>query len=245
MRPRGSIVGPLILITIGVVFLLRTVWPGFSVFDVFAVYWPYLLIAWGVLQIIEISVRARSRGPIPRNGITAGGWFLVLLICLVGFTMFEVHGPETWWRRVSFNQGMDWFGEAHDYSIASQTQAAGNSPHLVLQDFRGNAKIVGGDVSQIELSGHKTIRALKDAEARRADEDTPVVLMATPLRCVRTNKRRRTTSGFPPTWNLRFREGRAWTRWGVSVISTSATSRGTSPYRVRTRASGCRTSAAT
>ena len=178
MRPRGSIVGPLILITIGVVFLLRTVWPGFSVFDVFAVYWPYLLIAWGVLQIIEISVRARSRGPIPRNGITAGGWFLVLLICLVGFTMFEVHGPETWWRRVSFNQGMDWFGEAHDYSIASQTQAAGNSPHLVLQDFRGNAKIVGGDVSQIELSGHKTIRALKDAEARRADEDTPVVLMA-------------------------------------------------------------------
>ena len=112
MRPRGSIVGPLILITIGVVFLLRTVWPGFSVFDVFAVYWPYLLIAWGVLQIIEISVRARSRGPIPRNGITAGGWFLVLLICLVGFTMFEVHGPETWWRRVSFNQGMDWFGEA-------------------------------------------------------------------------------------------------------------------------------------
>ncbi|HXR77548.1 MAG TPA: DUF4097 family beta strand repeat-containing protein [Bryobacteraceae bacterium] len=178
MRPRGSIVGPLILITIGVVFLLRTVWPGFSVFDVFAVYWPYLLIVWGVLQIIEISVRARSRGPIPGNGITAGGWFLVLLICLVGFTMFEVHGPDTWWRRVSFNQGMDWFGEAHNYSIASQTQRTGASPRLVIQDFRGNARIVGGDVSQIEVSGHKTIRAMKDAEAYRADEATPVVLVA-------------------------------------------------------------------
>jgi DUF4097 and DUF4098 domain-containing protein YvlB len=191
MRQRGSIVGPLILITIGVVFLLRTVWPGFSVFDVFAVYWPYLLIAWGVLQIIEISVRARGRRPIPGNGITAGGWFLVLLICAVGFTMFEVHGPDTWWRRVSFNQGMDWFGEAHDYSIASQTQATGSSPHLVIQDFRGNARIVGGDVSQIELSGHKTIRALKGEEAHRADEATPVVLVADGnVVTVRTNQQR-------------------------------------------------------
>jgi DUF4097 and DUF4098 domain-containing protein YvlB len=191
MKSRGSIIGPLILITIGVLFLLRTVWPGFSVFEVFAVYWPYLLIAWGVLQIIEISVRARGRRPIPGNGITAGGWFLVLLICLVGFTMFEVHGPDTWWRRVSFSQGMDWFGEAHDYSIASQTQATGSSPHLVIQDFRGNAKITGADVSDIELSGHKTIRALKGSEAHRADESTPVLLVADGnVVTVRTNQQK-------------------------------------------------------
>ena len=83
------------------------------------------------------------------------------------------------------------FGEAHDYSIANQTQATGSSPHLVIQDFRGNAKITGADVSDIELSGHKTIRALKGSEAHRADESTPVLLVADGnVVTVRTNQQK-------------------------------------------------------
>ena len=132
MRSRGSIVGPLILITIGVLFLARTVVPAFSAFDFFVAYWPYMLIAWGLLQIAEISLRMSRGAVIPANGVTAGGWFLVLLICLFGFGLFEAHGPETWWRRVSFDQGMDWFGEAHEYGVPDQTKAAGKSPHIVI-----------------------------------------------------------------------------------------------------------------
>ena len=178
MRQRGSIVGPLILITLGVLFLMRTVWPEFSVFDLLAGYWPYLLIAWGVLQLIEITVRSARGAPLPGNGITAGGWFLAVLICLVGFTIFEVRGPETWWRRVSFNQGMDWFGQAHDYTVRNQSKTAGKNPRIVIENLRGNAKIVGSDSVEIQLAGHKTVRAMKEAEANRANETTPVELIA-------------------------------------------------------------------
>ena len=178
MRSRGSIVGPLVLITIGVLFLMRTVWPEFSVFDLLAQYWPYMLITWGVLQLLEITVRFARNGAIPTNGIGGGGWFLVVLICLIGFTAAEIRGPETWWRRVSFDQSMDWFGRPHDYGVADQSKPAGKTPHIVIENFRGNAKIVGSDANEIQLSGHKTIRAMKDDEANRADQITPVELIA-------------------------------------------------------------------
>jgi DUF4097 and DUF4098 domain-containing protein YvlB len=177
MRPRGSIVGPLILITIGVLFLARTVVPAFSAFDFFVAYWPYLLIAWGLLQIAEISLRMSRGASIPANGVSAGGWFLVLLICLLGFGLFELHGPESWWRRASFDQGMDWFGEAHEFAVPDQTKTVGKSPHIVIESFRGNAKITGTDISELRLSGHKTVRAMKDGDANRADEATPVQII--------------------------------------------------------------------
>jgi len=177
MRQRGSIVGPLILITIGVLFLMRTIWPGFSVADFFAVYWPYLLIIWGVLQILEISIRMARGTGIPANGVTPGGWFLVLLISLFGFGMYKLHGPESWWRRVSFDQGMDWFGEPHEFVVATQTRTVGKRPHIVIENLRGNAKIAGVDTTELTITGHKTVRAMKGADADRADQATPVEIV--------------------------------------------------------------------
>jgi DUF4097 and DUF4098 domain-containing protein YvlB len=178
MRPRGSIVGPLILITIGVLFLARTAWPAFSVLEFVSVYWPYLLIVWGGLQIIEISVRAARGGPLPGNGISAGGWFLVLLISIFGFAAYEIHGPESWWRRASFDQGMEWFGEAHDFTVAQQSRPAPKNPRIVIEEFRGSAKISGTDTNTVALSGHKTIRAMTDMDARKSDSGTPIEIVS-------------------------------------------------------------------
>ena len=71
-RPR-SIVGPLVLITIGVLFLLRTtgVISPRSFHNWMVHYWPLLLIVWGVAKLLE-HVWARQHGePTPRLG--AGG----------------------------------------------------------------------------------------------------------------------------------------------------------------------------
>lgn len=177
MKQRGSIVGPLILITIGVLFLMRTAVPSFSLYDFFAVYWPYLLILWGALQILEITIRMARGVPFPANGITAGGWFLVLVIAAIGFATFEVRDHRGWWRRVSFDQSMDWFGEPHDYPIAEQSKEVGRNPRIVLETFRGSVKVTGADITSVKLSGRKTIRAMKDGEAREASSMTPVELV--------------------------------------------------------------------
>jgi DUF4097 and DUF4098 domain-containing protein YvlB len=174
VRPRNSIVGPLILITIGILFLMRTAVPSFSLYDFFSEYWPYLFILWGLLQIIEISLRAARGVTLPTNGIGAGSWFLILMIAVVGFTMFEVRGRHDWWRRVSFDQGMDWFGEPHDYDIVEQTKEVGRSPRIVIETFRGSVRVVGSDTSEVKLTGRKTVRAMKESEAAEANRETPI-----------------------------------------------------------------------
>lgn len=174
MRQRSSIVGPLILITIGILFLMRTAVPSFSLYDFFSEYWPYLFILWGLLQIVEISVRAARGVAIPTNGIAAGSWFVILVIAVVGFTMFEVRGRHDWWRRVSFDQSMDWFGEPHDYDIAEQTKEVGRNPRIVIETFRGSVRVVGSDTTALKVTGRKTVRAMKDADAAEANRETPV-----------------------------------------------------------------------
>lgn len=174
MRQRGSVAGPLILIAIGVLFLLHAISPNFPIADVVAQYWPYLLIAWGLIQLVEISVRALRGRQIPINGISGGGWALVVLICFVGLATYQVRRSDNWWRRVGFEHGVEVFGNEHDYPIDSVQKPVGQTPHLVIEAFRGDAKIAGNDGTEITVNGRKIIRALEQREADRANQETPV-----------------------------------------------------------------------
>ncbi len=176
MRARGSIGGPLVLILIGVLFLLHTFSPDLRVVDFFARTWPYFLIFWGVVQLIEIFARAARGGPIQPNGISGAGWFLVLLICFAGLATYEFHRPNTWWRRTGFDEGVQLFGDAHDFSVSPIHKTVGRSPRLVIESFRGNAKIVGSDGTDLLLNGRKIIRAIDPGDADRANAQTPVTV---------------------------------------------------------------------
>ena len=77
---RGSVIGPLILIVIGALFLMRNLWPDIPLADLISRYWPFVLIAWGGLRLLEIMFAAAMSKPIPRNGISGGEWMLVFLI---------------------------------------------------------------------------------------------------------------------------------------------------------------------
>jgi DUF4097 and DUF4098 domain-containing protein YvlB len=189
MRPRGSVAGPLILIAVGTIFLIHTIAPNFAVGDFVGRNWPYLLIIWGVGQLFEILVRAVRGAPIPTNGISAGGWVLVVLICFVGLGTFTFHQPDNWWRRAGFEQSVEVFGDEHDYSVDTQRKAVGKAPHIVIESFRGNAHIVGSDTTDLQLSGHKSIRALELKEAEHTNQRTPVeILVNGDLVTVRCNQ---------------------------------------------------------
>ena len=50
---RRSFSGPLLLLGIGAFFLWRNLHPEAPVFDLLAQYWPFVLIAWGLLRLVE------------------------------------------------------------------------------------------------------------------------------------------------------------------------------------------------
>ncbi len=174
MRPRGSITGPLILIAIGVLFLIHAISPDFRIGEILAQDWPFLLIAWGVIALLEVAIRAARGAPIPVNGISGGGWLLVWLICIAGLITFEARRPDNWWHHIGFERGVQAFGEEHDYSVNPIQKSVGKTPHIVIENFRGDAKIAGTDTTDLVVSGHKTIRAFEARDADNANTQTPV-----------------------------------------------------------------------
>ncbi len=83
-RHRRSLSGPIILITIGGIFLLGTMgllhWGSLAHW--FAHYWPVILIVAGIIKLIEYQ--AAQREGTRASGIGAGGVFLIILVVFFG-----------------------------------------------------------------------------------------------------------------------------------------------------------------
>jgi len=74
------------------------------------------------------------------------------------------------------NNGLDWWGVQYDYPLAATAPAAGIKT-ITFDNPRGNVRITGGDVTEITVNGHKTVRTLSREDADRTNEKTPLELV--------------------------------------------------------------------
>jgi hypothetical protein len=174
---RGSVIGPLILIGIGALFLTRNLWPEIPFAEIISRYWPFVLIAWGGLRLIEILFWAIAGKPIPRNGISGGEWMLVFLICIVGGTMYTARQHNFGqWRNV-MGPWVKIAGESYDYTLAAGEKPCAKNCRVLIENFRGNAKITGTADAVVKVSGRENIHSFQQSEADRANKDTPLELI--------------------------------------------------------------------
>ncbi len=175
---RSSIIGPLLLILIGLAFLVHNIWPEVPITELVAQYWPFVLIVWGSLRLIEVLFWAMTSRPLPRSGISGGEWVLVIFLCLIGSSIYTARHYSGWFPTGRSLRGMVIsMGETYDYTLQPVTAAKGPAPRIIIENFRGNARITGGDGDQVKASGRKTIRALQQTEADKANADTPIELI--------------------------------------------------------------------
>ncbi len=184
---RGSIVGPLILLALGVLFLLHNLRPEFS-FARLAQYWPYLLIFWGAARLLEYFVcRATSR-PIAST-LSGGEIFLAVLICLAGTGFADFPGRH-WQVGVVPPRGMDIFGESYHYDIHAE-HAVSPQTAVLIQNLEGDVKVTGVEGNQMTITAQKTVRALSRSDADAADRETSLEISEQAGRLVvRTNQDR-------------------------------------------------------
>jgi DUF4097 and DUF4098 domain-containing protein YvlB len=175
---RGSVIGPLILIGLGILFLFRNLWPQIPLVDLISRFWPFLLIAWGGIRLLEIVFWSMTGKPLPRNGVSGGEWALIFVICIVGATMYTAHNAPSWfptrnaWRRVVLPMG-----ESYDYTFAPVEKPCAKNCRIVIENFRGNAKIIGNADLMVKASGQETVRSFQQAEADSANKQTPLELI--------------------------------------------------------------------
>ncbi|MEO5925511.1 MAG: DUF4097 family beta strand repeat-containing protein [Bryobacteraceae bacterium] len=171
---RGSLVGPLLLIGIGGLFLARNIVPDLPLLDYLAQYWPFLLILWGALRLLEIAIWAVQSKPLPRFGVSGGEWILVVFLCMFGLSLHAVRGFTSWLPRAGFEWGgLEVFGESFEYPLSAEAATVA-APRIVIEGFRGSARIVAGDGNTIKVSGHQNIRSMDQATADRTGKDSKV-----------------------------------------------------------------------
>jgi DUF4097 and DUF4098 domain-containing protein YvlB len=168
---RTSIVAPLLLIGIGTLFLARNLYPELPMVDYFARYWPFVLIAWGALRLAEVLYIAASDRPMPRFGVSPGEWMLAVFLCLIGVSLHAVRGFSPRWPGISIS-GLEVFGESYEYPLSGEKPAS-KTPRVVIESFRGNARITGTDSEVVKVTGHRTIRSMDQSGADRANQDAP------------------------------------------------------------------------
>ncbi len=165
---RGSLVGPLLLILIGVVFLLRNIRPDLPLLELFVNWWPAVLIAWGALRIVELVASYSRQRPMPRSGVTGGEWALIILITIATMSIWSA---RRWSQELPGKiriGGVEVFGEAFDYPASDQTVAAAPRGRLIIENARGNTRITGAEGAEVKVSARKSVRALDREAADRA-----------------------------------------------------------------------------
>jgi DUF4097 and DUF4098 domain-containing protein YvlB len=166
---RSSLVGPLILLLVGVVFLISNLRPELSVWRLFAKYYPYLLILWGAARLAEyVAARATAR-PIART-FTGGEVVLAIVISVLGNTASSVDRGD--WRlgRLS-GRGLEMFGESFDFAVQGSRAVAPNAT-IAINNLQGTVRVVGTDTPELKVTGQKSIRSLDRAGAEQADKAT-------------------------------------------------------------------------
>ena len=175
---RGSILGPLILICVGVVVLLVQTGRinGNTFFTVYGHWWPLLLVAAGIIVLAEWALdQFQMRDPVhPQYRRSMGGGVIVLLIFLV-FIGILVDAGLAFHRRGEglilhgFNFDQDsWealFGDKHEFDQTLDLAVPANGL-LKINNPRGDVSITGtSDDGHIHIAEHKTVYATSDSDA--------------------------------------------------------------------------------
>lgn len=167
---RGTVITPLILIAIGGLLLVNNLNPDISIWSMLVRYWPFLLILWGGLRAAEILIQFTRQKPLPARGISGGEWALIAFFTLSGSAF--LFGTDMRDRIRSGRIGMrgiQIFGESFDYPFNGNIDAPANA-RIIVENRRGNVRLVGSDTTKINVSGHYSIRALDRAAADRVHE---------------------------------------------------------------------------
>ena len=171
-RYRRSLAGPLILIVIGVLFLLRNLGVHIPVWHFFGRFWPVLIILWGVVALVE-HFTALRHGYQTRS---LGGAGIFLLILIVIFGLAAHHSSDVNWEGMRDQIQIDddfggMFGTAYRFDDTMEQSFPAKGSLRVVCD-RGAITVTPSDGDTLRVVVHKKLYAKSQDDANKYNEGT-------------------------------------------------------------------------
>jgi DUF4097 and DUF4098 domain-containing protein YvlB len=176
VRQRQSVFGGLILILIGVLFLLHHFRPELGIAHLFRVYWPLLLIVWGIAKLIE---NFSPRNPAdPRRPVVTGGEIALLLLLI--FLALGLDGYDRVRTRFpDLDIGDIWENKGTPVSEELPAQKIPPNSTISINTDQGDITVFAEDTDELRVVATKTVTALSDQESRKRAEE--ITLQIAPM----------------------------------------------------------------
>src|SRR5258708_7767953 len=128
---RTSLVLPIVLVTIGAMFL----YPAFDPWPILRTYWPLILVLVGLGKMWDATRARQNPGGTARSGVSLGATFGILAFVLVLVILF--------WHGRAFSHGRHYSSDAQHQSRTVDRQGA-KSVTIFLETSSGEFDISGG-----------------------------------------------------------------------------------------------------
>ncbi len=170
---RGSIFWALTLIGVGAIFLWHNFDPSIQPWQLIAKFWPILIIFWGASKLIDY-VQAQAHPDTTPPALFSGSEVVILVLILaLGTVISKVVLHPSWhdlgWK-LDDDEISQLFMNSYTYTQSLSRPVQG-SPHLALNDQRGDVEIRGTDQSAIDVMAKETIRADDENAAKRISDN--------------------------------------------------------------------------
>jgi DUF4097 and DUF4098 domain-containing protein YvlB len=164
-----SIVGPIILIAVGVIALLLVtsrINAG-QFWSWYGQWWPLLLIGAGLALLAEWAIDLKRETPVRRGGSFVG---ILILLALLGVGAAGWNHAQPWFNHWN-NNGDDFFNSfgmpEHTMEQQLLSQQIPANAAIQIENPRGDVSITAGDGSTIQVQAHEVAYANSDADAKK------------------------------------------------------------------------------
>ncbi|HVN94108.1 MAG TPA: DUF4097 family beta strand repeat-containing protein [Terracidiphilus sp.] len=163
-----SVVGPVILICVGVIALLLATGhiDAGSFWDWYGRWWPLLLIAAGLALLAEWAMDMRRETPVRRGGSFVG---ILFLLAFLGLCAAGWHHMGPFFG--GWNGNNDFFNfwgmPEHDLDQQALNATIPANGSIVIQNPRGDVSITAADQPNVQVQAHEMAYADTDSEASK------------------------------------------------------------------------------
>jgi DUF4097 and DUF4098 domain-containing protein YvlB len=157
---RSSIFAGLLLILLGVIFLLDRYDPALGLGHLIRVYWPALLVIWGIAKLVD-QLAARNAGEVRPPTLSGGEAVLLLILAIV----LVVFGFRDWAREHFPDVDASMFGQPYSRTQTVNPQTISAGAHVTIEIPGGNITVHTAPGTDLSVNANETAHAGSESAA--------------------------------------------------------------------------------